>query len=152
MSYNNNQQSRPGQGSGYQGNKPSGTGGQQSNNRFTPKIPLTDYPTEKAAIEAETTTTQLRKILSAIVLISNKAKVENPTGDKTKAISEVMEREKRKLIVRIVYQGAREAAVKNLEKKLNLINSIKMVKTYGDWAKLHDTFEEVVAFSKYHKE
>ena len=101
------------------------------------------------------TITQLRLLLSNAVVVKNKISVEKNKyiGKENYKISEEIEAEIKYLLIKHIYQCGRDDNMKNFDKIFDISNKIKNIgDSYESFSEFYRYLEEIVAYTKYHKE
>ena len=94
------------------------------------------------------TTTQLRQLLSNSVIVKNKISLEKLKKDQ-QLTPELLNRVKY-LLIKHTYQCGRESKVKEFDKKFEISEKLKKIKTKKDFDRFYRYLEEIVAYVKYY--
>ena len=94
------------------------------------------------------TTTQLRQLLSNAVIVKNNISLEKLKKDQ-QLTSELLNRVKY-LLIKHTYQCGRESKVKEFDKKFEISERLKKIKTKEDFDLFYRYLEEIVAYVKYY--
>ena len=94
------------------------------------------------------TTTQLRQLLSNSVIVKNKISLEKL--EKYDELTPELLKEVKYLLIKHTYQCGREFKVKEFDKKFEISERLKKIKTKEDFDKFYRYLEEIVAYVKYY--
>ena len=94
------------------------------------------------------TTTQLRQLLSNAVRVKNNISLEKLKKDQ-QLTPELLNRVKY-LLIKHTYQCGREFKVKEFDKKFEISEKLKKIKTKKDFDRFYRYLEEIVAYVKYY--
>jgi len=94
------------------------------------------------------TTTQLRQLLSNSVIVKNK--ISSNVLKKEDKLSDKLLNDVKYLLIKHTYQCGRESKVKEFDKKFEISEKLKKIKTKEDFDKFYRYLEEIVAYVKYY--
>ena len=94
------------------------------------------------------TTTQLRQLLSNSVIVKNK--ISSNVLKKEDKLSDKLLNDVKYLLIKHTYQCGRESKVKEFDKKFEISEKLKNIKTKEDFDKFYRYLEEIVAYVKYY--
>ena len=94
------------------------------------------------------TTTQLRQLLSNSVIVKNK--ISSKILKKKDKLSDVLLNDVKYLLIKHTYQCGRESKVKEFDKKFEISEKLKKIKTKEDFDIFYRYLEEIVAYVKYY--
>ena len=94
------------------------------------------------------TTTQLRQLLSNSVIVKNKISLEKL--EKYDELTPELLKEVKYLLIKHTYQCGRESKVKEFDKKFEISEKLKKIKTKEDFDIFYRYLEEIVAYVKYY--
>ena len=94
------------------------------------------------------TTTQLRQLLSNSVIVKNKISLEKL--EKYDELTPELLKEVKYLLIKHTYQCGREFKVKEFDKKFEISEKLKKIKTKEDFDIFYRYLEEIVAYVKYY--
>lgn len=94
------------------------------------------------------TTTQLRQLLSNSVIVKNK--ISSNVLKKEDKLSDKLLNDVKYLLIKHTYQCGRESKVKEFDKKFEISERLKKIKTKEDFDKFYRYLEEIVAYVKYY--
>ena len=94
------------------------------------------------------TTTQLRQLLSNSVIVKNKISLEKL--EKYDELTPELLKEVKYLLIKHTYQCGRESKVKEFDKKFEISERLKKIKTKEDFDIFYRYLEEIVAYVKYY--
>ena len=94
------------------------------------------------------TTTQLRQLLSNLVIVKNK--ISSNVLKKEDKLSDKLLNDVKYLLIKHTYQCGRESKVKEFDKKFEISEKLKKIKTKEDFDKFYRYLEEIVAYVKYY--
>ena len=93
-------------------------------------------------------TTQLRLLLSNSVIVKNKISLEKL--EKYDELTPELLKEVKYLLIKHTYQCGREFKVKEFDKKFEISERLKKIKTKEDFDLFYRYLEEIVAYVKYY--
>ena len=94
------------------------------------------------------TTTQLRQLLSNSVIVKNK--ISSNVLKKEDKLSDKLLNDVKYLLIKHTYQCGREFKVKEFDKKFEISERLKKIKTKEDFDRFYRYLEEIVAYVKYY--
>ena len=94
------------------------------------------------------TTTQLRQLLSNSVIVKNK--ISSKILKKKDKLSDTLLNDVKYLLIKHTYQCGRESKVKEFDKKFEISEKLKKIKTKKDFDDFYRYLEEIVAYVKYY--
>ena len=94
------------------------------------------------------TTTQLRQLLSNSVIVKNK--ISSNVLKKEDKLSDKLLNDVKYLLIKHTYQCGRESKVKEFDKKFEISERFKKIKTKEDFDLFYRYLEEIVAYVKYY--
>ena len=94
------------------------------------------------------TTTQLRQLLSNSVIVKNK--ISSKVLKKEDNLSDKLLNDVKYLLIKHTYQCGRESKVKEFDKKFEISEKLKKIKTKEDFDIFYRYLEEIVAYVKYY--
>ena len=94
------------------------------------------------------TTTQLRQLLSNSVIVKNK--ISSKILKKEDKLSDELLNDVKYLLIKHTYQCGRESKVKEFDKKFEISERLKKIKTKEDFDRFYRYLEEIVAYVKYY--
>lgn len=94
------------------------------------------------------TTTQLRQLLSNSVIVKNK--ISSNVLKKEDKLSDKLLNDVKYLLIKHTYQCGRESKVKEFDKKFEISEKLKKIKTKKDFDDFYRYLEEIVAYVKYY--
>ena len=94
------------------------------------------------------TTTQLRQLLSNSVIVKNK--IFSKISKKEDKLSDTLLNDVKYLLIKHTYQCGRESKVKEFDKKFEISEKLKKIKTKEDFDIFYRYLEEIVAYVKYY--
>lgn len=94
------------------------------------------------------TTTQLRQLLSNSVIVKNK--ISSNVLKKEDKLSDKLLNDVKYLLIKHTYQCGRESKVKEFDKKFEISERLKKIKTKEDFDIFYRYLEEIVAYVKYY--
>ena len=94
------------------------------------------------------TTTQLRQLLSNSVIVKNK--ISSNVLKKEDKLSDKLLNDVKYLLIKHTYQCGRESKVKEFDKKFEISEKLKKIKTKEDFDIFYRYLEEIVAYVKYY--
>ena len=94
------------------------------------------------------TTTQLRQLLSNSVIVKNK--ISSKVLKKEDKLSDKLLNDVKYLLIKHTYQCGRESKVKEFDKKFEISEKLKKIKTKEDFDIFYRYLEEIVAYVKYY--
>lgn len=94
------------------------------------------------------TTTQLRQLLSNSVIVKNK--IFSKILKKEDKLSDELLNDVKYLLIKHTYQCGREFKVKEFDKKFEISEKLKKIKTKEDFDIFYRYLEEIVAYVKYY--
>ena len=94
------------------------------------------------------TTTQLRQLLSNSVIVKNK--ISSKILKKEDKLSDALLNDVKYLLIKHTYQCGRESKVKEFDKKFEISERLKKIKTKEDFDIFYRYLEEIVAYVKYY--
>ena len=94
------------------------------------------------------TTTQLRQLLSNAVRVKNNISLEKLKKDQQ--LTPELLKEVKYLLIKHTYQCGREFKVKEFDKKFEISEKLKKIKTKKDFDRFYRYLEEIVAYVKYY--
>ena len=94
------------------------------------------------------TTTQLRQLLSNSVIVKNK--ISSKILKKEDKLSDALLNDVKYLLIKHTYQCGRESKVKEFDKKFEISERLKKIKTKEDFDRFYRYLEEIVAYVKYY--
>ena len=94
------------------------------------------------------TTTQLRQLLSNSVIVKNK--ISSNVLKKEDKLSDKLLNDVKYLLIKHTYQCGRESKVKEFDKKFEISEKLKKIKTKKDFDDFYRYLEEIVAYLKYY--
>ena len=94
------------------------------------------------------TTTQLRQLLSNSVIVKNK--ISSKVLKKEDKLSDKLLNDVKYLLIKHTYQCGRESKVKEFDKKFEISEKLKKIKTKKDFDDFYRYLEEIVAYVKYY--
>ncbi|ERK53346.1 CRISPR-associated protein, Csm2 family [Leptotrichia sp. oral taxon 879 str. F0557] len=94
------------------------------------------------------TTTQLRQLLSNSVIVKNK--ISSKILKKKDKLSDDLLNDVKYLLIKHTYQCGRESKVKEFDKKFEISERLKKIKTKEDFDIFYRYLEEIVAYVKYY--
>lgn len=94
------------------------------------------------------TTTQLRQLLSNSVIVKNK--ISSNVLKKEDKLSDKLLNDVKYLLIKHTYQCGRESKVKEFDKKFEISERLKKIKTKEDFDRFYRYLEEIVAYVKYY--
>ena len=94
------------------------------------------------------TTTQLRQLLSNSVIVKNK--ISSKILKKKDKLSDALLNDVKYLLIKHTYQCGRESKVKEFDKKFEISEKLKKIKTKEDFDIFYRYLEEIVAYVKYY--
>ena len=94
------------------------------------------------------TTTQLRQLLSNSVIVKNK--ISSNVLKKEDKLSDKLLNDVKYLLIKHTYQCGRESKVKEFDKKFEISEKLKKIKTKEDFDRFYRYLEEIVAYVKYY--
>lgn len=94
------------------------------------------------------TTTQLRQLLSNSVIVKNK--ISSKVLKKEEKLSDKLLNDVKYLLIKHTYQCGREPKVKKFDKKFEISERLKKIKTKEDFDIFYRYLEEIVAYVKYY--
>ena len=94
------------------------------------------------------TTTQLRQLLSNSVIVKNK--ISSKVLKKEDKLSDALLNDVKYLLIKHTYQCGRESKVKEFDKKFEISEKLKKIKTKEDFDIFYRYLEEIVAYVKYY--
>lgn len=94
------------------------------------------------------TTTQLRQLLSNSVIVKNK--ISSNVLKKKDKLSDKLLNDVKYLLIKHTYQCGRESKVKEFDKKFEISERLKKIKTKEDFDRFYRYLEEIVAYVKYY--
>ena len=94
------------------------------------------------------TTTQLRQLLSNSVIVKNK--ISSKILKKEDKLSDALLNDVKYLLIKHTYQCGRESKVKEFDKKFEISEKLKKIKTKEDFDIFYRYLEEIVAYVKYY--
>ena len=94
------------------------------------------------------TTTQLRQLLSNSVIVKNK--ISSKVLKKEDNLSDKLLNDVKYLLIKHTYQCGRESKVKEFDKKFEISEKLKKIKTKEDFDRFYRYLEEIVAYVKYY--
>ena len=94
------------------------------------------------------TTTQLRQLLSNSVIVKNK--ISSKILKKKDKLSDTLLNDVKYLLIKHTYQCGRESKVKEFDKKFEISEKLKKIKTKEDFDIFYRYLEEIVAYVKYY--
>ena len=94
------------------------------------------------------TTTQLRQLLSNSVIVKNK--ISSNVLKKEDKLSDKLLNDVKYLLIKPTYQCGREFKVKEFDKKFEISEKLKKIKTKEDFDIFYRYLEEIVAYVKYY--
>ena len=93
-------------------------------------------------------TTQLRLLLSNSVIVKNK--ISSKVLKKEDKLSDALLNDVKYLLIKHTYQCGRESKVKEFDKKFEISEKLKKIKTKEDFDIFYRYLEEIVAYVKYY--
>lgn len=94
------------------------------------------------------TTTQLRQLLSNSVIVKNK--ISSNVLKKEDKLSDKLLNDVKYLLIKHTYQCGRESKVKEFDKKFEISEKLKKIKTKKDFDDFYRYLEEIIAYVKYY--
>ena len=94
------------------------------------------------------TTTQLRQLLSNSVIVKNK--ISSNVLKKEDKLSDKLLNDVKYLLIKHTYQCGRESKVEEFDKKFEISEKLKKIKTKKDFDDFYRYLEEIVAYVKYY--
>ena len=94
------------------------------------------------------TTTQLRQLLSNSVIVKNK--ISSNVLKKEDKLSDKLLNDVKYLLIKHTYQCGRESKVKEFDKKFEISERLRKIKTKEDFDRFYRYLEEIVAYVKYY--
>ena len=94
------------------------------------------------------TTTQLRQLLSNSVIVKNK--ISSNVLKKEDKLSDKLLNDVKYLLIKHTYQCGRESKVKEFDKRFEISERLKKIKTKEDFDRFYRYLEEIVAYVKYY--
>ena len=94
------------------------------------------------------TTTQLRQLLSNSVIVKNK--ISSNVLKKEDKLSDKLLNDVKYLLIKHTYQCGRESKVKEFDKRFEISERLKKIKTKEDFDIFYRYLEEIVAYVKYY--
>ena len=94
------------------------------------------------------TITQLRQLLSNSVIVKNK--ISSKILKKKDKLSDTLLNDVKYLLIKHTYQCGRESKVKEFDKKFEISEKLKKIKTKEDFDIFYRYLEEIVAYVKYY--